>query len=432
MARIELFCIIEGVPAGLLWQDAAGLIFFRYADGYQGIPLSLSMPITNRTYGQKVVSPYLFGLLPDREEQRRAMAQEYGGRPNNAVALLAHIGMDCPGAVQFCHADEGSLTNVLTRPGSYERLAEHEMALRLKELRLSADDSWLAEGEHWSLGGNQGKLALALRDGAWCSCQGAAATTHIFKNGVVGYRLQALNEYVCMRTATECCIDAAHVSYDHFEDEPALIVERYDRKEEDGIVARYHYEDLCQSLSVMPSMKYTADGGPTTYDVLRLLASTGADAARNLVAFTRQLFFNCLIGAPDAHAKNYSLRLGPQGSATLAPMYDVASALAYEGMARTGRLAMAIGGENRFGRVGSDAIGCYATGGNDIVKASMEAAGLDAAGCVDIMGHLAERVPQRMERVFEQNAHVPGMDELREHLLGPVTRNCAQTLALLG
>ena len=296
MARIELFCIIEGVPAGLLWQDAAGLIFFRYADGYQGIPLSLSMPITNRTYGQKVVSPYLFGLLPDREEQRRAMAQEYGGRPNNAVALLAHIGMDCPGAVQFCHADEGSLTNVLTRPGSYERLAEHEMALRLKELRLSADDSWLAEGEHWSLGGNQGKFALALRDGAWCSCQGAAATTHIFKNGVVGYRLQALNEYVCMRTATECGIDAAHVSYDHFEDEPALIVERYDRKEEDGIVARHHYEDLCQSLSVMPSMKYTADGGPTTYDVLRLLASTGADAARNLVAFTRQLFFNCLIG----------------------------------------------------------------------------------------------------------------------------------------
>lgn len=94
MAEIELFCIIESVPAGLLWQDAAGLIFFRYADGYQGIPLSLSMPITNRTYGQKTVGPYLFGLLPDREEQRRAMAREYGGRPNNAVTLLAHIGME--------------------------------------------------------------------------------------------------------------------------------------------------------------------------------------------------------------------------------------------------------------------------------------------------------------------------------------------------
>lgn len=70
MAKIELFGIIEGEPAGL--------IFFRYADGYQGVPLSLSMPITNRTYGQKVVRPYLFGLLPDREEQHKAIAREYG------------------------------------------------------------------------------------------------------------------------------------------------------------------------------------------------------------------------------------------------------------------------------------------------------------------------------------------------------------------
>lgn len=49
MARIRLFCIIEGVPAGLLWQDGAGLPFFRYAEGYSGVPLSLSMPVTNRT-----------------------------------------------------------------------------------------------------------------------------------------------------------------------------------------------------------------------------------------------------------------------------------------------------------------------------------------------------------------------------------------------
>lgn len=431
MAKVELFGIVEGVPAGLLWQDAAGLIYFRYADNYQGVPLSLSMPITNRTYDDKVVKPYLFGLLPDREDQRRAIAQEYGGRPNNAVTMLAHIGMDCPGAVQFCPADEQSLTNVLTRSGSYECLSEHEVALRLKTLRLNADDSWLAEGEHWSLGGNQGKFALALRDGVWCSCQGSAVTTHIFKNGVIGYKLQALNEYVCMRTAAECGIDVAHVVYCHFEDEPALIVERYDRTEVGEVVVRRHYEDLCQSLSVMPSMKYTADGGPTTYDVLRLLASTGREAKRNLMAFTRQLFFNCLIGAPDAHAKNFSLGLGTQGFVSLAPMYDVASALAYEGMACTGRLAMAIGGENRFGRVGSGAIVRYATGGRDAMRVSMDAAGLDATACIDIMGHLADQVPRCMERVFEQDARIPGMDELREHLLGPVTQNCAQTLALL-
>lgn len=431
MARIRLFCIIEGVPAGLLWQDGAGLPFFRYAEGYSGVPLSLSMPVTNRTYGHKVVNPYLFGLLPDGEGQRMAIAQEYGGRPNNAVAMLAHIGLDCPGAVQFCPADERSLTGVLTRPGTYDPLSEHEMAKRLKALRTDAGDSWLIEGEHWSLGGMQAKFALALRDGVWCSCQGSAATTHILKNGVVGYKLQALNEYVCMRTAAECGIDVAHVAWRYFEDEPALIVGRYDRQEVDGVIVRRHYEDLCQALSVMPGMKYTSDGGPGTYDVLGLLASCGGSANQNLVTFTRQLFFNCLIGAPDAHAKNYSLGLGPKGSAVLSPMYDVASALAYEGMARTGRLAMAIGGENRFGRVGRGAIGRYAQGGGDDVRQSMEAAGLDASGCMDIMGQLGERVPLGMERVFDEDARIPGMDELREHLLGPVSANCARTLALL-
>ena len=120
MARTDLFVIIEGVPAGVLRQDSSGRVYFRYADGCRGVPLSLSLPITNREYGQDVVRPYLFGFLPDNEEQRRSIASEYGGRPNNPVAMLAYMGLDCPGAVQFCHADEKSLTEAIMRPGSYE------------------------------------------------------------------------------------------------------------------------------------------------------------------------------------------------------------------------------------------------------------------------------------------------------------------------
>ena len=90
-------------------------------------------------------------------------------------------------------------------------------------------------------------------------------------------------------------------------------------------------------------MKYTSDGGPSTYDVLRLLSSTGAQAHANMRDFTSYIFFNCLIGAPDAHTKNYSLVLSEDEGVALAPLYDVASALAYEGMGREGRLAMAIG-----------------------------------------------------------------------------------------
>ena len=281
------------------------------------------------------------------------------------------------------------------------------------------------------MGGNQGKFALAMRKGQWCSCQGSAATTHIFKNGVLGYKLQALNEFVCMRTAAACGIDAADVVYEFFEDEPALVVSRYDRVESDGNVKRLHFEDVCQALSVMPSMKYTSDGGPTARDLVRLLATTGDAARRNLMAFTEQLFFNCLIGAPDAHAKNYSLGLGPNGLARLAPMYDVASALAYEGMERTGRLAMAIGGENRFGRVGEGAIRRYAGSQDKTLADILARHGLTESVCLECMARLARCIPSAMEQVFEENILVPGMDELGVHLLEPVKKNCARTLDLL-
>mgnify|MGYP002624660717 CR=1 FL=1 len=431
MAQTELFAIIEGVPAGVLRQDSTGQISFRYADGYKGTPLSLSLPVTNREYGQAVVRPYLFGLLPDSEEQRKAIASEYGGRPNNPVAMLAHMGLDCPGAVQFCHADEHSLTEAILRQGTYEPISCEAIAQRLRGLRDHADDSWLADGEHWSLGGNQGKFALAKRGDQWCSCQGSAATTHIFKNGVLGYKLQALNEFVCMRTAASCGISTAVVSYELFEDEPALVVSRYDRVEKGGVVKRLHFEDVCQALSVMPSMKYASDGGPTTSDVQNLLAKTGDEAGRNLRIFTEQLFYNCLIGAPDAHAKNYSLGLGPDGLAKLAPMYDVASALAYQGMERAGRLAMAIGGENRFGRVGEGAIRRYVKARGKKVAETLVSNGLTVDWCLKCMTQLAQRIPLAMEQVFEDEALLPGMDELRAHLLEPVRRNCNRTLDLL-
>jgi serine/threonine-protein kinase HipA len=248
---------------------------------------------------------------------------------------------------------------------------------------------------------------------------------------VAGYKLQALNEYVCMRLAIRCRLRTAEVDYRLFEDEPALIVKRFDRVEEDGKTIRLHHEDLCQSLSVMPDMKYTSDGGPSTYDVLKLLSSTGAQAHANLRDFTSYIFFNCLIGAPDAHAKNYSLLLSEGEGVTLAPLYDVASALAYEGMARDGRLAMAIGDENRFGRVGKGAIERYAAGGSKAVGAAMAAAGLDAVGCKNLMADLAERIPRELELVFDECAHIPGAEDLRCHLLAPVRANCARTLDII-
>lgn len=421
MAVIDLSVIICGTPAGVLYQDAAGLMSFRYDEAYDGIPLSLSMPVSNRIYRQDVVKPYLFGLLPDDERQRRAIALEYGISANNPVALLDRIGLDCPGGVQFCRKE--MLEGALARQGAYRPLSEREIEAKLAAIRKDANATWMGAEESWSLGGNQGKFALAWHDKTWCECLGSCPTTHIFKNGVAGYRLEALNEYVCMKCAQACDIATAQVDYRLFGDEPALIVTRYDRMaDSEGNVHRLHQEDLCQALSIMPTMKYTSDGGPTARDVLDLLSGTSY-ASQNLSLFTRMLFFNCLIGAPDAHAKNYSLLLSRAGDALIAPLYDVASGLPYEQTRRRARLAMAIGGENRVGRVGAGAIRRYAQG--------FETAGLTEEACRDTMRGLAERIPDTLAGVLNGSNELPGIGELRAHLLDPVAENCAATLALL-
>lgn len=67
MAEIELSVLACDRHWRTLGQDAASLMSFVYDASYGRAPLSLYMPDTNRTYGQAVVRPYLFDLLPDSE-----------------------------------------------------------------------------------------------------------------------------------------------------------------------------------------------------------------------------------------------------------------------------------------------------------------------------------------------------------------------------
>lgn len=93
--------LIAGKLAGTLSQDGAGSLSFAYERGYRGVPLSSSMPLSTRPYRDKVVLPYLWGLLPEDPAARRHVAADAGISPNNPFALLGVIGLDCPGAVQF-------------------------------------------------------------------------------------------------------------------------------------------------------------------------------------------------------------------------------------------------------------------------------------------------------------------------------------------
>ena len=418
---------ICGRPAGVLSRDSNGLLSFYYDGDYRGPQLSVRMPIGDSSYGNKVLVPYLAGLLPDADSQREAIASEHWVRADDYFSMLDIMGLDCPGGVQFTPAARDCEVG---RERAYEPVSEYDIAERLRAIRGSGDEAWAAPGEHWSLGGNQGKFALALREGRWCSCRGSAPTTHIFKHGVSGMRLEALDEYVCMIAAKACGVPAAEVDYRRFADQPALVVRRYDRVETQDGTARIHQEDMCQALGFMPNRKYAADGGPSTRDVVRLLGGLN-NLGANLSAFTKILFYNCLIWGIDAHAKNYSILIGHGGQFVLAPMYDVASALPYFPGHFKGKLAMSIGGKNQYGRVSAGAIRRYAGATEREVAEIFADAGLTADDCLGMMADLAKMVPKAIEEAFELSPHIKGAETLRARMVEPIADNCSMILSAL-
>lgn len=350
---------VAGEFCGRLAEDRHGAISFAYAPGYGGVPLSVSMPVGLERYDDRVVRPHLMGLLPDEASTRNAIGSRYGISSNNPFRLLGAVGMDCPGAVQVCSS--GSIPPAENLARDLTRLTDADIEAKLAAVRENAAAAWVdapATEGHWSLGGCQAKFALRMENGQWFDCAGAAASTHIVKPGVTGFAGQALVEFISMRLAQQIGLPVAKVEFHTFGSEPAIIVERYDRMRDGaGCVARIHQEDFCQALGVMPDAKYAEQGGPSTPRIVEMLKTTGERAKDNVYRFILYLFFNYLIGATDAHAKNHSLMLLPGDDIRIAPLYDVASIAPYHSLVpqrrKPLRAALSIGGENRFGMLGA-------------------------------------------------------------------------------
>ncbi len=331
--------------AGTLTRLRGSRLRYDYEPEYAGTPLSLSMPTEVRSHADHVVTPWLWGLLPDNEAVLQRWAREFHASATSPFSLLrTPIGEDCAGAVRFAPPTE--LERILGRRGEVTWLSDHDVAVRLRELEEDST-AWLGRTftGQFSLAGAQAKTALLRREGRWGVPAGATPTSHILKPAVGGFDDHDLNEHLCLDAARRIGLVAARTAVARFESETAVVVSRYDRVERDGEIIRVHQEDLCQALGVHPGRKYQNEGGPTPASVAALLRAAmppaGADDA--VSRFADALIWNWLIAGTDAHAKNYSLLLAGD-EIRLAPLYDVASALPYGVHERRLRFAMKLGG----------------------------------------------------------------------------------------
>jgi len=280
-----------------------------------GLPISLD-PVIDSVPPKIPIRSLLQGFLPEGA-MLDYVAQTLGVATTHTLDLLAAVGMECAGAVQFLPA------GMLPAKGSVLPLSRENVTAMLESLpAFSAPDGPLP---HASLGGLQDKLLLTKTDAGWGWPQGGAASTHILKPeplyGPVPHLVEA--EHWSLHVAQACGLSAASSSLEVFADRPVLVVERYDRTA-DG--ERIHQEDFCQALSLPPEAKYEPEfeNPPRLRRIARLLSTYSSDPSRIRRDLLRQVTFNAGLGNADAHTKNYSVLLSTSGEPTMAPLYDCA------------------------------------------------------------------------------------------------------------
>src|ERR1700740_32165 len=103
--RIPLNVFLNGRLVGRLRRQASGAIDFQYDESWlgweQAFPVSLSLPLReDRFIGDPVIAVFA-NLRPDNDEIRGRLAERVRAGGYDAYSLLAAVGRDCVGALQF-------------------------------------------------------------------------------------------------------------------------------------------------------------------------------------------------------------------------------------------------------------------------------------------------------------------------------------------
>lgn len=145
-----------------------GAVTFHYENSWlerpDNFPLSLSMPLSAKVHDNRVVSRYLWNLLPDNGEILRAWARNFDvGR--NSFALLSIAGEDLAGAVQIVKPERLEALTAQQAP-VVQWLDEAQIAQR--ELRFNRA-AWFRPDDvgFFSLAGAQPKVALHRQGDRW-------------------------------------------------------------------------------------------------------------------------------------------------------------------------------------------------------------------------------------------------------------------------
>ena len=323
-----------------------------YTQAWQQSPRAFAfsphLPLSQMSQGAGV--RYFFSNLLPEGKPLEALSHAYQVSQYDVFGILRNVGRDCAGALVLTDEDTAPAAQAIFNSDVYEKLGHAQLQDRITESRAQDISLMFWRGKRrMSLPGVQNKMGvyMAQNGSLWLPKDGAP-TSHILKVGDDRHPDMVINEFVCMRLAKLLGFAVPNVQWLALP-EPVLMVQRYDRQwTADGGLLRTHQIDGCQALNIAPEQKYeepayqSAPSGASFAQLLKLhtLCQVPAKAQITLLQW---LMLNFMLGNTDAHAKNLSFVVSPQGM-TVAPFYDLVcgSAYGYPDMAQC------IGGETNL------------------------------------------------------------------------------------
>lgn len=331
----------------LRWTDEANN---RWGEGTRVTAELLPIAKPGIRPHHRLVEVFLENLLPEGNA-RQHLAFDAGLVPDDVFGMIDAYGRDTAGALVFVPAGSGEpLRTGTLHPLTPAQIGEMLSAAARNAPALGA----VPHLQSTSLAGVQPKIVLVKTVDGWARCVDGYPSTHIVKLAHPSGSPAAdvvHTEVACIDLARAIGLTSIAAELCLFGDQLAIVVSRYDRVSSAGVIHRIHQEDTAQALGINtsdPDRKFQHGKQLPSLAKIAAVLRNGATEPDQLLRLTT---FNLAIGNTDAHAKNISLLRNPDGSAILAPAYDVAMHLHHPGANRT--FAMDINGKSAIDGIGT-------------------------------------------------------------------------------
>lgn len=297
----------KGTFAGFIRQEPGFGSSFCYDSQYLQSdmpPISYTLPLKQEPEIYQTDLPPFFDNLVAEGWLEQTQSRLLGSRIADRFALLLAFGHDCAGAVSIVDPMTEKLsTSMIDMNDPMETAVLHSRA---------------------SLSGVQPKLAVVSRDGKYFPATNSELSTHIAKFYSKSHHDLVINEYLTTLAFKKLLPDEdvvnLEISMIEGFKESALLIERFDRKNEQ----RIHFEEFNQLFNQPANCKYIG-----SYEQMAdFISNTESCMPTEAYQLYLRILGGILLGNTDMHLKNFAMIHTAEGL-RLSPVYDQVCATLY-------------------------------------------------------------------------------------------------------